>query len=332
MIDRSIVESRKSFFDLADFSDARYFGNGPVRSVASGPLAPPPPDPPAKTVNGYEARQTGTLPKIKIEVAPEPEVPKARKPYKQNRQSRVMTEIDGQKVSVVAISPCIDGGAHEWHPHCKKQAICSKCEKHVTKKFIPDLVLVRRPKVARTELPPCKDPRGHAPILSRDGKNRQGVLRLRCNRCDQTRAATPAENEVYGARMLRRKKGMTTHHCVEYLMPGSLFSEEVSKIIESRDVDLAMRDLPRNAFAFTFYDVETRAGKLEDGAEITDRRVVNKSKKYYPGGKAYNIEEAAAEVGEKSTLISNMRCNDYATVVKTRLGNWQPLFEGDVIL
>jgi len=125
---------------------------------------------------------------------------------------------------------------------------------------------------------------------------------------------------------------MVIEHWVEYFIPGSLFSESDYVKLQTRNVAAAVAKMPKNAFAFQLYDVCVREGVLEDGKKITDRKEENRSGRYYPDGKLYSLQEAIADHGEKSILVSNMRCNKWDPLVKTRLGNHQPFEKDDMII
>lgn len=124
---------------------------------------------------------------------------------------------------------------------------------------------------------------------------------------------------------------MVVEHWAEYWLPGSFVSETDTKKLEYRSVEEALRKMPKNAYAFNLYDIRVRTGQLEDGHDIVDRKAENRSGRYYPGGRRYNLDEAKREHGERSILVSNMECNKY-DVVKTRLGNYQPIEPGDSII
>lgn len=117
---------------------------------------------------------------------------------------------------------------------------------------------------------------------------------------------------------------------VEFLFRGSLVDESTKQEVTNRSVLL---DVPEGAFAFHFFDVYVT--RMHDG--FTNREVhskrFNESPMYYPGGQAFTLEQVQA-LGDKShsILVSNMECNGYKTVVRTRWGNWKPFKAGDVVL
>ena len=108
---------------------------------------------------------------------------------------------------------------------------------------------------------------------------------------------------------------------VEFSYPGALFAETEDKEIITRDVKKVLKIMPKGAFCFRFYDMTSNFGKEK-----------NKSGKYYPGATPYTIEQVKKIGKDFSILASNMECNNWPTVIKTRIGNFQPLEKGDIIL
>ena len=113
-------------------------------------------------------------------------------------------------------------------------------------------------------------------------------------------------------------------HFVEFLYPGIIVCETSTKEIAERKPELIT--VPEGAFAYRFYDqVHT----------IVDGELLKGEAKNFSGytyfGKAYSLEEVKRLFPESRTLISNMECNGYAKVVRTRAGNWMPLSEEDTV-
>jgi hypothetical protein len=124
---------------------------------------------------------------------------------------------------------------------------------------------------------------------------------------------------------------MKTEHWVEYLHPGSFYPEESRLRLKQYSATEALRKLPKTAFAFTLYDVEIRSGKLEDGETIEQRKKVNESGRFYPGGEIKYLEEIKSMGEGFEILASNMENNDWNSVVRTRAGNFQPFKTEDRI-
>lgn len=118
--------------------------------------------------------------------------------------------------------------------------------------------------------------------------------------------------------------GETKTYC-EILYPGLLFSEDETIEVKSRDAhDIAKRY--KNAFAFRFYDQARTKVELDGKTQTVYGKRRNESKLYYPDGKTFTVKEIKSQLGEKehSILISNMECNGWGKVVRTRMGNFQP--------
>jgi len=121
---------------------------------------------------------------------------------------------------------------------------------------------------------------------------------------------------------------MTIEHWVEYLIPGSFFSESQSEKLDSSSPSLALGKMPQYAFAFKLYDVGVRTGKLKDGQDIVDRKRIDFPGTYYPQGELVTFKD-----DDDSILACNIRNYETPYAVKTRRGNHQPFWqEKDVIL
>lgn len=122
---------------------------------------------------------------------------------------------------------------------------------------------------------------------------------------------------------------MTTKYYVEFLFPGLLFSESENVQLKDHDPEEALSKMPQGAFAFVLYDVESRQGRLEDGEIITNEKTVNRSGRFYPEGVLVTLEEVKSMGERYSILASNMECNNWNPVVRTRVGNYQPIEKDD---
>jgi hypothetical protein len=115
-----------------------------------------------------------------------------------------------------------------------------------------------------------------------------------------------------------------TQHYVKFLFPGSFWPEEQSKKISSRDEKF---DIPKECFAYEFYDREE--GELN--GELVYGEIKNKSGRHY-FGEVLTAKEVEEKYPDSRILLTNMRVNNWETVVRTRRGNFQPLAENDVVL
>lgn len=116
---------------------------------------------------------------------------------------------------------------------------------------------------------------------------------------------------------------------VEWLTPGAFFPEESNEEITTRDV--YELEIPKDVYAFHFYDIKYINAIDEEGEEHTITSIQNKSSRYIIG-KVFTYEQIVSEHGESSALASNIHQYDTKCGVKTHLGNWQPLLEDDIVL
>lgn len=114
-------------------------------------------------------------------------------------------------------------------------------------------------------------------------------------------------------------------HYVQFSYPGVIVNEYEVKEVEKRDA--ALITVPAGACAYRFFD---RTEIILNGEKL-----VGEPKNFSPLtylGKAYTLKQVKAEFPESKMLISNMECNGFKRVVRTRCGNWQPLSEDDVVI
>lgn len=119
---------------------------------------------------------------------------------------------------------------------------------------------------------------------------------------------------------------------VEILFPGTLFPEEQVQEVLSRKPQTVAKKLPKGAFCFQFFDQICKEVIVDGETRTICGKRKNESGRYYPEGKVYTAKEIAALGPDYRILLSNMECNDWPKVVKTRCGNWQPFTEKDAII
>jgi len=116
-------------------------------------------------------------------------------------------------------------------------------------------------------------------------------------------------------------------HYVEFLYPGILFAETECREVKSRD-HRRLRKIPENCYGFRFFDrTETKV----DGEKLYGDRK-NYSGTYFIDAYTYSLQDIKDQFPDQKILISNMECNGYKRVVRTRRGNWQPLEKKDKII
>lgn len=117
---------------------------------------------------------------------------------------------------------------------------------------------------------------------------------------------------------------------VELLYPGSLFAEDEQVVVKERNAEKVAKKY-RQCFAFRFYDLTTAEVSVDGVRRVVSGERKNVSPLYYPGAKSYTLAEVK-RLPDSRILASNMECNGWKRVVKTRRGNFQPLNKTDVIL
>jgi len=115
-----------------------------------------------------------------------------------------------------------------------------------------------------------------------------------------------------------------TKHYIKFLHPGSFWPEETIIEIEDRS---KIPEVPKTAFAYEFFDMEETE---LDGEKLYGNRK-NKSARTYLG-EVLTYEQVEKSVPDSRILLSNMKSNGWEKIVKTRMGNFQPLEEGDTVI
>lgn len=127
---------------------------------------------------------------------------------------------------------------------------------------------------------------------------------------------------------------MKTTHTLVVLFPGSIMSEEDRIEVEDWSIEDALDILPTRAFAFYFTTTFER-DPIPDGMGgyfKVEPKVTATSRRYYPDGVLYDLDDVAYMFGRTSTLYMNMKGNGWDYVVKTRAGNFQKMRKNDMIL
>ena len=112
---------------------------------------------------------------------------------------------------------------------------------------------------------------------------------------------------------------------VVFKLPGSFVAEQTVREVNNRSLPT---DIPRNCFGFYFYDSYEATGPM--GETIRGEKQ-NVSGMFY-FGEVFTLEQVKACVPDAKILISNMECNGWSRVVRTRLGNWQQLETNDQVI
>jgi hypothetical protein len=112
---------------------------------------------------------------------------------------------------------------------------------------------------------------------------------------------------------------------VKYLLLGAFFAEQETKEIKTRDVKLALKMMPKDCYAFSFYDVVS----VKKDGENLQGSAKNHSGLFYPDAEKIHWSDIPPTPAN-SILISNIKTNGFNGYgIKTRTGNWQWLEKDD---
>jgi hypothetical protein len=105
-------------------------------------------------------------------------------------------------------------------------------------------------------------------------------------------------------------------HFVEFLSPGTFFSESTIKEIESWDVNTAIKMSKKITERYNAKPYGFRFFTRYRGPEDLDSEIIKKSGIYFLGGKIETYDEVVKRNDPKeSTLRSNMRINNIDRVI-----------------
>lgn len=114
------------------------------------------------------------------------------------------------------------------------------------------------------------------------------------------------------------------HHYIRYYSPGLVRPGSHYHRIPDREKP-APSQMPQRAYAFQFYDVLTITRKIDGRMiEFTSEKL-NRSDIYFPGADRLTIADVrqlVVEGAESKTLLDNMECNGWETVIRGRHGGY----------
>lgn len=126
---------------------------------------------------------------------------------------------------------------------------------------------------------------------------------------------------------------MKTEHLVEFIFPGSFFSESSVREHNDRNVHPT---LPPHAFGYRFFDRDVYECTREDGKKFQERGPMKNVSPWFYFGEVKtlaDVERMAQQTPKRwDILLSNMRINEYKRVVQTKYGQSIPLSDADVVL
>ena len=123
-------------------------------------------------------------------------------------------------------------------------------------------------------------------------------------------------------------------HFIIFLSPGTFFSEQTEKPIDSWNVERAIslsRSITERYNAKPYgFQFTTRERSKND----LDSKETKRSGTYYLGGRVMTLADVKRDMPDEQILISNMTCNGYKKVVvsETPWRSIHPLEKGDIVL
>lgn len=123
-------------------------------------------------------------------------------------------------------------------------------------------------------------------------------------------------------------------HFVTFLSPGTFFSEQTTKAIDSWDVDKAVEMSDGIVERYNSRPYGFHFTTRERGPKDLDSKEAKRSGTYFLGGKVMTLADVEREMPDASILISNMKGNGYEKVVvsKTPWQSIHPLAKGDIVI
>ncbi len=117
---------------------------------------------------------------------------------------------------------------------------------------------------------------------------------------------------------------------IEFIYSDIVLSESSKKVIENRVITKV--EVSEKAIGFRFFDT------LETTIEVDGKPVklmserIDESAMFYYGGRVYTREELAQEASGNQTLLDNMDRHGWNKVIKTRMGNFRPFKDTDILI
>lgn len=114
-------------------------------------------------------------------------------------------------------------------------------------------------------------------------------------------------------------------HYVEFLTPGSLYSERYTRPLTTYG-ELGGVEILDNTFCYSFYSIELKRAVVDGEVFEKHSDRINKSGRYYIKGTIYKIDQIP-NPEQHRTLIFNLSQYDTEYAVHCNMGNWQPFFQ-----
>lgn len=122
----------------------------------------------------------------------------------------------------------------------------------------------------------------------------------------------------------------STEFIVVYFYAGTICADTSETVFNSPE-EVALADWPNRAYAYKLYQqdivADTETGKVYRG----DRTEVDGKLHYHPDSKVETLEQVRNSPNATETLIRNMECNGWDSIVWTRYGNWPQPFDKETM-
>jgi hypothetical protein len=133
---------------------------------------------------------------------------------------------------------------------------------------------------------------------------------------------------------LETNENVVSQDFVVFSSPGTLFSENTQRPIDSWDVNTAMKMATEIVERCGATPYGFRFITKSRGPEDLDSKQIASSNMYYLGGRVMTVDEVEAEMPDEKILIANMRSNKWDRIIinTNSYRTTQPLLDGDVVL
>ena len=112
---------------------------------------------------------------------------------------------------------------------------------------------------------------------------------------------------------------------VTFYFPNIFVDDSEDKEVGHRDP--AKLAIPEHCHAFCFYE---RKIITVDGERLKGPRK-NYTGLYYINGDIFTLEQVRRQFPKEKILISNMECNKWGKVIRTKNGGWRPFEKDDSV-
>lgn len=122
----------------------------------------------------------------------------------------------------------------------------------------------------------------------------------------------------------------STEFIAVYFYAGTICADTSETVFNSLE-EVTLADWPNRAYAYKLYQqdivTDTGTGKVYR----CDRTEVDGKLHYHPDSKVETLEQVRNNPNATETLIRNMECNGWDSIVWTRYGNWPQPFDKETM-